>query len=40
MSWPSVDEDDYREMATAMREFADDIDEGHRPRRPQLELLL
>ncbi|WP_411145893.1 RHS repeat-associated core domain-containing protein [Streptomyces sp. x-80] len=28
MSWPNVDEDDYREMATAMREFADDIDEG------------
>ncbi|MEX2972531.1 DUF6531 domain-containing protein [Streptomyces sp. C184] len=28
ISWPNVDEDDYREMATAMREFADDIDEG------------
>ncbi|MFI0716434.1 DUF6531 domain-containing protein [Streptomyces inhibens] len=28
VSWPNVDEDDYREMATAMREFADDIDEG------------
>ncbi|WP_242581026.1 DUF6531 domain-containing protein [Streptomyces sp. MST-110588] len=28
MSWPNVDEDDYREMAEAMREFAEDIDEG------------
>ncbi|UQA92762.1 RHS repeat-associated core domain-containing protein [Streptomyces halobius] len=28
VSWPNVDEDDYREMANAMREFADDIDEG------------
>ncbi|MFJ6749924.1 MULTISPECIES: YwqJ-related putative deaminase [unclassified Streptomyces] len=28
VSWPNVDEDDYREMATAMREFADDIDDG------------
>ncbi|MGI5261368.1 RHS repeat-associated core domain-containing protein [Streptomyces angustmyceticus] len=28
VSWPNVDEDDYREMASAMREFADDIDEG------------
>ncbi|WP_406215677.1 DUF6531 domain-containing protein [Streptomyces decoyicus] len=28
VSWPNVDEDDYREMATAMREFAEDIDEG------------
>ncbi|MFG2895300.1 hypothetical protein [Streptomyces sp. NPDC048248] len=25
---PNVDEDDYREMANAMREFAGDIDEG------------
>jgi hypothetical protein len=28
VSWPNVDEDDHREMANAMREFADDIDEG------------
>ncbi|MDT0458150.1 RHS repeat-associated core domain-containing protein [Streptomyces sp. DSM 41527] len=28
VSWPNVDEGDYREMAHAMREFADDIDEG------------
>ncbi|GAA4075102.1 nucleic acid/nucleotide deaminase domain-containing protein [Streptomyces shaanxiensis] len=28
VSWPNVDEDDYRDMATAMREFADDIDDG------------
>lgn len=28
VSWPNVDEDDYREMADAMRAFADDIDEG------------
>ncbi|MFI5551053.1 DUF6531 domain-containing protein [Streptomyces sp. NPDC051738] len=28
VSWPNVDEDDYREMAQAMREFADDIDDG------------
>ncbi|MFI1499832.1 DUF6531 domain-containing protein [Streptomyces platensis] len=28
VSWPNVDEDDYREMANAMREFSDDIDEG------------
>jgi hypothetical protein len=28
VSWPNVDEDDYREMAKAMREFADDIDDG------------
>ncbi|MEW2435061.1 YwqJ-related putative deaminase [Streptomyces caniferus] len=26
--WPNVDEDDYRDMADAMREFADDIDGG------------
>ncbi|CAL9404018.1 hypothetical protein SUDANB6_01517 [Streptomyces sp. enrichment culture] len=28
VSWPNVDEDDYREMAQAMREFADDVDDG------------
>ncbi|WP_063856826.1 nucleic acid/nucleotide deaminase domain-containing protein [Streptomyces cyaneogriseus] len=28
VSWPNIDEDDYREMAQAMREFADDIDDG------------
>ncbi|MGW6909027.1 nucleic acid/nucleotide deaminase domain-containing protein [Streptomyces sp. NPDC054940] len=28
VNWPNVDEDDYREMAKAMREFADDIDDG------------
>ncbi|MFD9210900.1 DUF6531 domain-containing protein [Streptomyces sioyaensis] len=28
ISWPNVDEDDYRDMADAMREFADDIDGG------------
>ncbi|MFB7630090.1 nucleic acid/nucleotide deaminase domain-containing protein [Streptomyces sp. NPDC056149] len=28
VSWPNVDEDDYREMANAMREFADDIEDG------------
>jgi RHS repeat-associated protein len=28
INWPNVDEDDYREMADAMREFADDF-EGH-----------
>ncbi|MGW6902830.1 nucleic acid/nucleotide deaminase domain-containing protein [Streptomyces sp. NPDC054940] len=28
ISWPNVDEDDYREMAQAMRELADDIDDG------------
>nr|WP_239157858.1 nucleic acid/nucleotide deaminase domain-containing protein [Streptomyces sp. SID13726] len=28
ISWPNVDEDDYRDMAQAMREFADDIDDG------------
>jgi hypothetical protein len=28
ISWPNVDEDDYREMADAMREFADSF-EGH-----------
>ncbi|MFI9358585.1 DUF6531 domain-containing protein [Streptomyces lydicus] len=28
ISWPNVDEDDYREMADSMREFADDIDGG------------
>ncbi|WP_328388652.1 DUF6531 domain-containing protein [Streptomyces sp. NBC_00400] len=28
VSWPNVDEDDYRDMADAMREFADDIAEG------------
>lgn len=26
VSWPNADEDDYRDMADAMREFADDID--------------
>lgn len=28
INWPNVDEDDYREMADAMREFADQF-EGH-----------
>ncbi|WP_432003457.1 RHS repeat-associated core domain-containing protein [Streptomyces sioyaensis] len=28
ISWPNVDEDDYRDMADAMREFADDFDGG------------
>ncbi len=28
VSWPNVDEDDYRDMADAMREFANDIDHG------------
>jgi RHS repeat-associated protein len=28
VSWPNVDEDDYRQMADAMREFADDIKDG------------
>ncbi|GGS73724.1 hypothetical protein GCM10010240_03410 [Streptomyces griseoviridis] len=28
VSWPNVDEDDYREMAQAMRGFADDVDDG------------
>ncbi|WP_157851607.1 RHS repeat-associated core domain-containing protein [Streptomyces monomycini] len=28
VSWPNVDEDDYRAMATAMREFAGDINDG------------
>lgn len=28
ISWPNVDEDDYRDMAQAMREFADDIEDG------------
>jgi len=28
ISWPNVDEDDYRDMAQAMREFADSIDDG------------
>ncbi|OEV28809.1 hypothetical protein AN219_19820 [Streptomyces nanshensis] len=34
ISFPNVDEDDYREMATGLREFADDIEdhgaEAHR----------
>ncbi|MFF7643197.1 nucleic acid/nucleotide deaminase domain-containing protein [Streptomyces canus] len=28
ISWPNVDEDDYRDMAQAMRELADDIEDG------------
>ncbi|WP_329144045.1 hypothetical protein OIU91_07605 [Streptomyces sp. NBC_01456] len=28
VSWPNVDEDDYRDMADALRGFADDIDGG------------
>ncbi|MFI5531908.1 hypothetical protein ACIA8O_25585 [Kitasatospora sp. NPDC051853] len=28
INWPNVDEDDYREMADALREFASDIDTG------------
>ncbi|WP_187412949.1 nucleic acid/nucleotide deaminase domain-containing protein [Streptomyces sp. WAC01526] len=28
VSWPNVDEDDYRGMADALREFADDIEHG------------
>ncbi|WP_053161251.1 YwqJ-related putative deaminase [Streptomyces caatingaensis] len=28
VNWPNVDEDDYRDMATALRGFADDVDAG------------
>ncbi|WP_344344175.1 RHS repeat-associated core domain-containing protein [Kitasatospora putterlickiae] len=28
VSWPNVDEDDYRRMADAMRAFADDVEDG------------
>ncbi|MGW4647866.1 WXG100-like domain-containing protein [Kitasatospora sp. NPDC004289] len=28
INWPNVDEDDYREMADALREMADDVDAG------------
>jgi hypothetical protein len=28
VSWPNVDEDDYRQMAQAMREFADGVEDG------------
>lgn len=30
INWPNVDEDAYRDMADALREFADDAeDDGH-----------
>ncbi|KQV16000.1 hypothetical protein [Kitasatospora sp. Root107] len=28
VNWPNVDEDDYREMADAMRSFADELESG------------
>ncbi|MEU8781868.1 hypothetical protein [Streptomyces sp. NPDC048637] len=40
VSWPNVDEDDYRETATAMREFADDIDEGANEARTAIQGLV
>ncbi|WP_051818122.1 DUF6531 domain-containing protein [Streptomyces sp. NRRL S-1813] len=40
VSWPNVDEDDYREMATAMREFADDIDEGRNEAHTSIQDLV
>jgi hypothetical protein len=35
VGWPNVDEDAYRDMADALREFADDADDaGHSAQRP------
>ncbi|WKX70636.1 hypothetical protein [Streptomyces sp. XD-27] len=33
VSWPNVDEDDYRDMADALRDFATEIDTGRGIRR-------
>ncbi|WP_199930852.1 RHS repeat-associated core domain-containing protein [Streptomyces sp. CB02923] len=40
VSWPNVDEDDYREMATAMREFSGDIENGAGQAHEAVEALV
>ncbi|WP_438488114.1 nucleic acid/nucleotide deaminase domain-containing protein [Streptomyces sp. S186] len=40
VSWPNVDEDDYRAMADSLREFADDIDHGANQAHQVIESLV
>ncbi|MFF3559005.1 YwqJ-related putative deaminase [Streptomyces sp. NPDC002574] len=40
VAWPNVDEDDYREMATSLRDFATDIDGGSMDAHSAVQELL
>ncbi|WNE96492.1 YwqJ-related putative deaminase [Streptomyces luomodiensis] len=40
VSWPNVDEDDYRDMADALRTFADDVDTGRGDTNTALNRLI
>ncbi|WP_249375349.1 putative adhesin [Streptomyces sp. I05A-00742] len=40
VSWPNVDEDDYRDMARSLRGFADDVDTGRGNAQVALNRLL
>ncbi|CAO0830775.1 hypothetical protein SMICM17S_01619 [Streptomyces microflavus] len=34
INWPNVDEDAYRDMADALREFAEDVEDDRSPCQP------
>ncbi|PJE98252.1 type IV secretion protein Rhs [Streptomyces carminius] len=40
VGWPNVDEDDYRDMATELRNFADDVDDDAQTAHKGVERLL
>ncbi|MDG9704423.1 DUF6531 domain-containing protein [Streptomyces sp. DH37] len=40
VGWPNVDEDDYRDMATELRSFADDVDDDAQTAHKGVERLL
>ncbi|WP_101255271.1 DUF6531 domain-containing protein [Streptomyces barkulensis] len=40
VGWPNVDEDDYRDMATDLRDFADDVDEDAQAAHKGMERLI
>ncbi|MEV4427104.1 hypothetical protein AB0K23_37790, partial [Streptomyces sp. NPDC049602] len=40
VAWPNVDEDAYREMADALREFADDLEDDGQLANNHFERLL
>ncbi|MFJ1993304.1 YwqJ-related putative deaminase [Streptomyces asiaticus] len=40
VAWPNVDEDDYRDMADALRTFADDVDTGRGDTNTALNRLI
>ncbi len=40
MGWPNVDEDAYRDMATDLRDFADDVDEDAHAAHQSMQRLI